>query len=87
MTITRKILARKLLDYLKHRMTLTELVDWAEDALMEAELEEQDRETLREILARIGVADVRAFSLSWEDCEDFLSRLGYRVDLHVSEAA
>jgi cobyrinic acid a,c-diamide synthase len=87
MTITRKVLARKLIDYLQHRVTLAELVDWAETALLEAKLDERDIDTLREVLARIGLADVRAFSLTWEDCEDFLSRLGYHVDLRVSEAA
>lgn len=54
---------------------------------MEAELDERHAETLREVLARLGVADVRAFSLTWEDCEDFLRRLGYRVKIEVSEAA
>ena len=87
MKITRKMLAQKLIEYLQHQMTLSELVDWAESALMEGNLDERDLEKLREILARIGVADVRAFSLSWEDCEDFLSRLGYRVNIQVSEAA
>ena len=86
MTITRELLAQKLISYLYHRLTLTELVDWAETTLLEAELDEPDRGTVREILARIGVADVRAFSLTWEDCEDFLSRLGYQVSLQISAA-
>lgn len=85
-TITRKVLAEKLINYLQHRLTLDELVDWAETALLEAKLDEHDIETLREILVRIGLADVRAFNLTWEDCEDFLSRLGYHVELQVSEA-
>jgi hypothetical protein len=28
---------------------------------------------------------VRAFGITWEDCEDFLSRLGYRVSITVLE--
>lgn len=87
MVITRKELAEKLIDYLYHRITLAQLVDWAEAALMEKELDERDLETLREILARLGVADVKAFGLTWEDCENFLSRLGYRVSMQISEAA
>jgi hypothetical protein len=42
-------------------------------------------ETLREILARLGGADVRAFALTWEDCEEILKGLGYRVQLQVQE--
>ena len=37
MRITRQEVAQKLIDYLQHRITLTELVDWAEVAMMEAE--------------------------------------------------
>jgi hypothetical protein len=31
----------------------------------------------------LGVADVRAFGLTWEDCEQLLRQLGYtaRVDI------
>ncbi len=86
MTITSELLAQKLIGYLYHRLTLAELVDWAETALLEAELDEANRDAVREILARIGLADVKAFSLSWEDCEDFLSRLGYQVSLQISTA-
>jgi hypothetical protein len=87
MKITRQKVAQKLIDYLHHRITLTELVDWAESAMMEADFEEQEFGMLREIVGRVGLADVRAFGMSWEDCEDFLSQLGYRVSVKVSEAA
>jgi hypothetical protein len=86
MTLTRQIGAHKLIDYLQHRVTSAELVDWAEAAMMEDELEEGHCELLREILSRIGLADVRAFGLTWEDCEDFLSRLGYSVSITVAES-
>ena len=85
MRITRQDVARQIIDYLNHRITLAELVDWAELAMMEGELEEQYFELLREIISRIGLADVRAFGMTWEDCEGFLSRLGYRVSVVVSE--
>ncbi len=87
MKINRKVVAQKLIDYLYHRITLTELVDWAETAMMEADFEEQDLEILRDIVSRLGLADVKTFGISWEDCEDFLSRLGYRVSITVSETA
>jgi len=86
MKITHQEVAQKLIDYLQHRITLTELVDWAEVAMMEAEFDERDFETLRDIVSRLGLADVRAFGMTWEDCEDFLSRLGYRVSVEVSKA-
>jgi hypothetical protein len=55
--------------------------------MMEADFEEQDFEILRKIVARVGLVDVRAFGITWEDCEDFLSQLGYRVSIRVSETA
>jgi len=85
MNITRQNVSQKLIDYLYHRITLAELVDWAESVMMEADFEEQNIEMLREIVSRMGLADVRAFGISWEDCEGFLSRLGYQVSIQVSE--
>jgi len=85
MKITRRKVAQKLIDYLYHRITLIELVDWAEKAMMEGNFEEKEFEILREIVSRVGLADVRAFGLTWEECEDFLSRLGYRINISVSE--
>jgi hypothetical protein len=40
-------------------------------------------QTLRKVIPQLGVADVRAFGLSWEDCEQLLQELGYsaRVDI------
>ena len=87
MKITRQGVAQKLIGYLYHRITLAELVDWAESAMMEADFEEQDFEILREIVGRVGLADVRAFGMTWEDCKDFLSRLGYCISVTVSETA
>jgi|Deesub1362A_J573_1020465.scaffolds.fasta_scaffold20276_2 hypothetical protein len=85
MKLTRQEVAEKIIDYLHHRITLTELVDWAEWAMMEADFDERDLETLRDIIGRLGLADVKAFGITWDDCEDFLSRLGFRVSVTVSE--
>jgi len=86
MKVSRQRVAQKIIDYLYHRITLSDLVDWAESAMMEADFEERDTELLRDIIGRIGLADVRAFGMNWEDWEDFLSRLGYRISITVSEA-
>ena len=87
MIVTRKKLAQKLTDYLFHRTAFSDLVDWAELAMMDAEFEEQHFELIREIVARLGVGDVRTFGMTWEDCEEFLSKLGYRISLTVTEYA
>ena len=84
--ITRSTLASQLRDYLQHRITRTALVDWAERATMEEEFDERDLETIRDITSRLGLADVREFGLTWEDCEAFLSRLGYRAKVDVVQA-
>ncbi len=78
------MVAQKLTDHLQHHISQEELVGWAESAMMEADFAEGDFETLREIVSRLGLADVRAFGMSWEDCEEFLARLGYRVNVMVS---
>ncbi|MBI5197959.1 MAG: hypothetical protein HZA19_05050 [Nitrospirae bacterium] len=84
--ITRQDVATRLIDYLNHHLTLEELVHWAEDAMMEGDLDDQDVEVLRDVLARIGLADVKEFGLSWENWEEFLSRLGYQVQVQVSKS-
>lgn len=85
--ITRHNVVTKLTDYLHHRLTLKELVNWAEQAMMEGEFDPSNFETLRDIISRLGLADVREFGLAWEDCEEFLSRLGYQVRIEISEVA
>jgi len=85
MTICRKDVAMKIADYLHHHITLVELVDWAESMMMEADFEDQDFETLRDIISRLGLADVKAFGMTWEDSEGFLSRLGYHTHIIVAE--
>lgn len=79
MMVTRSVVEKKLLAYLNQRISLAELVDWAEMVMMEGEFDPADDEQLTEIVARLGLADVREFGLSWEDCLHFLSQLGYQV--------
>jgi hypothetical protein len=77
MTITKQIVAEQIAAYLHHGITLGQLVDWSERALMDGELAEHDAETLSHVIARLGVADVRAFGLTWEDAEELLGKLGF----------
>ncbi len=83
MTITKQTVADKIAAYLRHDISLAELVSWAEEAMMEGEFAEQDVGVISDAVARLGVADVRAFGLTWEDCEQLLRQLGYtaRVDI------
>ena len=83
MTINKQTAAGKIAAYLHHEITLAQLVDWAEQAMMDGEFAEQDAKTLSAVIARLGVADVRAFGLTWEDCEELLGELGYSPRVEV----
>jgi hypothetical protein len=54
------VLASQIRDYLQHRITHSALVEWAERAMMDEEFDAGDSDTLRDIIARLGVADSRA---------------------------
>ena len=83
MPISKQTLAEQIEAYLKRRITLEQLVDWAENALMDADFDERDSEVLSAAIARLGLADVRAFGLSWDDCQDLLGQLGYATRVEV----
>ncbi len=83
MTITKQTVASKIAAYLHHEISLAQLVDWAENAIMEGEFAEPDMSALRAVVSRLGVADVRAFGLTWEDCEQLLRQLGYAARIDV----
>jgi len=84
--ITTKTVVDKLTAYLHHKITLEELVDWAENAMMEGEFDENQASLLRDTIGRLGVADVKAFGLTWEDCEEILGKLGYAVRVDVVQS-
>jgi hypothetical protein len=69
--------------YLEGRITLEELVNWAEDLTLEG-FEAAPVET--EIIYRLGVTDAENFELSWEDLARMLNRLGYKVRLELEVA-
>jgi hypothetical protein len=83
--INREIVARRIEAWLRHQLTLEELVDWAETALMDGVFPEGDA-VLAGVVARLGAADVRAFGLTWADCEQLLSQLGYTARVEISVA-
>jgi addiction module HigA family antidote len=38
------------------------------------------------VVGRLGVADVRAFGLTWADCEELLGRLGFSARIEIVAA-
>ncbi|MDH3314822.1 MAG: hypothetical protein OER43_03505 [Gammaproteobacteria bacterium] len=84
MTITKQTVADKIADYLHHRITQAELVDWAENASMQGEFAQENAATTAGVVSRLGVADVRAFGLTWADCEQLLAQLGFSARIEIT---
>ena len=86
MTITKQAVADQFGAYLRHRITLEQLVSWAENALLDGEFDKADADAIAGVVSRLGVADVRAFGLTWEDCVHLLRQLGFvaRVEIATS---
>jgi cobyrinic acid a,c-diamide synthase len=83
MQLTREAVAHKLAAYLHHEISLDELVAWANVAMMEADFEEAHYDAIRDVVARLGLADVQAFGLTWEDCANILKQLGYDARVEI----
>ena len=79
--ITKKDISEKLVSYLQHRVTLKELVNWWEDALLHNNFEDDHTRKIRNILAQIESADVKPFGLHWEDFEEIMNKLGYTLQI------
>jgi hypothetical protein len=85
MLVTRKTLVDMILKYINRTINLSGLVDWAEEMIKESDFEEGNFELIRDILARIGLADVREFGLTWDDCYNYLHKLGYDIKVELLE--
>lgn len=85
-TITRQSVADRIAAYLRHEITQAQLVDWAENALMEGEFAEKDTAAISAVVSRLGVSDVRAFGLTWADCEQLLHQLGFSARIQIVAA-
>jgi len=75
-----------LASFLRYDISLADLVSWAEDAMMDGEFDEKEAATISDVVSRLGVADVRAFGLTWEDCEQLLRQLGYAARVTIVAA-
>ncbi|OGL41451.1 MAG: hypothetical protein A3C43_06985 [Candidatus Schekmanbacteria bacterium RIFCSPHIGHO2_02_FULL_38_11] len=85
MFITRDIVGEKILQYINRKISLAELVNWAETAVCEGEFEEKQLETIRDILGHIGLSDVKEFGLTWDDCYEYLEKLGFHVNIEATK--
>jgi hypothetical protein len=83
MLITRQIAAEQLGAYLRHQLSLAQLVDWSEQQMMDGEFETP---AVRDLVARLGIADVHAFGLTWEDCQTMLHDLGFEAHVDIVAA-
>lgn len=86
MPIADEMVAEKIAAYLQGRLAIGVLVDWAENALLEGEFTKADARVLAPVVAHLGVADVRALGLVWEDCDLLLRQLGYTARVEIVPA-
>jgi len=84
--ITRQKVARKLADYLDGKIPVEALVEWAEGAMADGIFPPEESEILAQAVARLGLADVRAFGLTWEDCQDVFRTLGLSAKIELIAA-
>jgi hypothetical protein len=84
MVTTCQAVVDQIAGYLVHRTSLDQLVDWTEHQMMDGEFESL---VVRDAVARLGLADVRAFGLTWEDCEQILRSLGFSARVEIAATA
>jgi hypothetical protein len=75
------------LNYLHHRISLAELVSWSEQSLIEPNYEDDLFHTIRNILAQLAASDVKAFGLEWQDCENVMDKLGFKLKVTALQVA
>jgi hypothetical protein len=53
--------------------------------MMEGDFEEAHYDAVHDVVVRLGLADVRAFGLTWKDCENMFGQLGYDARIKIVE--
>ena len=84
MIITKQSIAKQLLAYMTHQLSLAQLVSWAETAIMEGGFEPGSESEIRQVLGKLGLADVNNFGMLWEDCEQLMGQLGYKMKIEAA---
>jgi hypothetical protein len=70
----------RLLAYLTNQITLAELVDWAENLLVEGGFgPDEDIDLLMDVVMYLAGADSVYFPLTWDLCQEFMQKLGTPV--------
>ena len=85
--ITKQYVAQQLLAYMSHHLSLADLVNWAEGAVMNGGFEPGSEDTIRQVLGKLGLANVSDFGLLWEDCEQLMQQLGYKMKVEAALVA
>ena len=73
--ITAQRAVERIRDYLVHKITLAELVDWAENSLIDGEFIHEDSKQLFDIAAHLGLSDSNQFALSLDELESIVDPL------------
>ncbi len=86
MIVTKQYIAKQLLGYMTHQSSLSQLVSWSENAILEGGFEPGSEPEIRNVLGKLGLADVNNFGLLWEDCEQLMAQLGYKMKIEAALA-
>lgn len=84
MLVTKEALTDMLVKYLNREISKDELVDWAENMICDADFPQKDIILIKKVLSHIGLADVKEFGLTWDDCYNYLHELGHDVTVKVA---
>lgn len=55
--------------------------------MLEGDFEDGYFEPQCDVVSRIGLSDVSAFGLTWEDCDGFFRNLGYHARVELEPIA
>jgi len=53
----------------------------------EGNYEDDAHNTIKNILAQLGLADVKAFGSEYQDCEEIMQKLGYTLEVKALSVA
>jgi hypothetical protein len=87
--VTQQMVIQKILAHLNGNLSGTNLVHWAEDAvveLTESDVEIPNEQDVLDILMALGAGDTPGFPLTWEVLSGYLEQLGVRVRV-IAEAS
>lgn len=85
--VTKEMIGNQLLAYLQHHLSLADLTNWAENTLQNGQYIDDDQHITRNVLAYLGLADVKAFGLEWQDCESMMEKLGFKLEVRALRVA